>query len=188
MPEIPRLILAITGASGAIYGIRALQILQDSPVETHLIVSRAAERTIEMETDWTLDDVNSLADRVYDPDDIGAAIASGSFMVLGMLIAPCSIKSLSAIANSYTADLVVRAADVCLKEDRPLVLMVRETPLHLGHLRLMVTTTEMGAVIFPPVPAFYGKPQTIDEVIDASVGRALARLGIDNDSYPRWEG
>ena len=157
-------------------------------METHLIISRAAERTIAEETDWKLADVHTLADRIYEPDDVGAAIASGSFAVRGMLVIPCSIKTLSAIANSYTDDLVVRAADVCLKEGRPLVLMVRETPLHLGHLRLMTTATEQGAVIFPPVPAFYGKPHTVDDVIDASVGRALARLGLDNVSYPKWEG
>ncbi len=181
-----RLIVAITGASGAIYGIRALQILQSCQVETHLIISRSARLTIAQETDWSLAAVAALAARVYEPEDVAAPPASGSFATQGMLIAPCSIKTLSAIANSYTADLTARAADVCLKEGRPLLLMLRETPLHLGHLRLMTAAAEMGAILFPPIPAFYGRPQTLDDLINASVGRALSRLGIENPSYPHW--
>ncbi|MFZ6029514.1 MAG: UbiX family flavin prenyltransferase [Chloroflexota bacterium] len=188
MPPAIRLIVAMTGASGAIYGIRALQLLRSQAVETHLIVSPAAGRTIAQETGWGLREVEALAAYVHSPEDVGAAIASGSFITQGMLVAPCSIKTLSAVANSYTVNLIVRAADVCLKEGRPLVLMVRETPLHLGHLRLMATAAEMGAVIFPPVPAFYSGEQTLDEVVAASVGRALARMGIENDAYPKWEG
>jgi 4-hydroxy-3-polyprenylbenzoate decarboxylase len=188
MSQLTRLIIAITGASGAIYGIRALQILRSQQIEAHLIVSRAAVQTLEQEAGWTLPGVQALADRVYDPEDVGAAIASGSFKTQGMLVAPCSIKTLSAIANSYTADLTARAADVCLKEGRPLVLMVRETPLHLGHLRLMTAAAEMGAIIFPPVPAFYGGARTVDELVLASVGRALARLGVENEAYPQWNG
>jgi 4-hydroxy-3-polyprenylbenzoate decarboxylase len=185
MPD--RIIVAITGASGAIYGIRALGILRDLNIETHLILSSAAKVTIQHETQLRVSDVETLAGIVYDHLDLTAPIASGSFPVQGMIIAPCSIKTLSAIANSYTADLIARSADVCLKEGRPLVLMVRETPLHRGHLDLMVKAAEMGAVLFPPVPAFYSHPQTIDDLINASVGRALARLGIDNQAYPRWK-
>jgi 4-hydroxy-3-polyprenylbenzoate decarboxylase len=180
------LIIAITGASGAVYGCRALEILCDLKIETHLILSATAKITIQKETQFQVHDVEALASVVYDPMDITASIASGSFPVLGMLIAPCSIKTLSAIANSYAADLISRAADVCLKEGRPLVLMVRETPLHRGHLGLMVKAAELGAVIFPPVPAFYGHPQTIDDIVTNSIGRALARLGFDNNAYPRW--
>jgi 4-hydroxy-3-polyprenylbenzoate decarboxylase len=188
MTQPTRLIVAITGASGAIYGLRALQMLRSLAVESHLVISRAAEQTLEHETGWKLPGVADLADHVYAPEAVGAAIASGSFATQGMLVAPCSIKTLSAIANSYTADLIARAADVCLKEGRPLALMVRETPLHLGHLRLMTAAAEMGAIIFPPVPAFYGGAQTVDELVSASVGRALARLGIENYSYPQWIG
>jgi len=182
-----RIIIAITGASGAIYGIRALDILRELNIETHLILSPTAKVTIQHETQLSVRDVETLAGIVYDHLDLTAPIASGSYLVQGMIIAPCSIKTLSAIANSYTADLIARAADVCLKEGRPLVLMVRETPLHRGHLDLMVKAVEMGAVLFPPVPAFYGHPQTIDDLVNASVGRALARLGIDNQAYPRWK-
>ena len=182
-----RVIVAITGASGAVYGIRALEILCAMNIETHLILSATARVTITQETTYSVKDVEALAGVVYDHLDMTAAIASGSYPVHGMLVAPCSIKTLSAIANSYTADLISRAADVCLKEARPLVLMVRETPLHRGHLSLLAKAAEMGAVIFPPVPAFYGRPQTIDDLVDASVGRALARLGIDNHAYPRWK-
>jgi 4-hydroxy-3-polyprenylbenzoate decarboxylase len=184
----PRLILGITGASGAIYGIRALEMLKALGVETHLMLSPMAEATIQQETDWKVVDVKALATVVYDPQDIGAAIASGSFYTQGMLVAPCSIKTLSAVANSYTNDLISRAADVCLKEGRSLVLMVRETPLHKGHLKLMLAAADAGAVIFPPMPAFYGHPKSIDDVVNTTVGRALARLGIKNDAYPRWEG
>jgi 4-hydroxy-3-polyprenylbenzoate decarboxylase len=183
-----QIILAITGASGAVYGIRALEILRSLGHKTHLIVSSAAWQTIEQETGRTVDDLGEIASFNYDPADTGAPIASGSFPVDGMLVAPCSIKTLSGIANSYTTDLIPRAADVCLKEGRPLVLMVRESPLHIGHLRLMTQAAEAGAVICPPIPAFYGRPQTVADIVDASVGRALARLGIDNDAFPKWEG
>jgi flavin prenyltransferase len=181
-----RIILAITGASGAIYGIRALEILRDLQVGTHLILSETARATIPLETHYQVSELEALASVFYDPLDLTAPIASGSYQVHGMLIAPCSIKTLSAIANAYTADLISRAADVCLKEGRPLVLMVRETPLHRNHLALMLKAAETGAIIFPPVPAFYGRPQTIADIVNASVGRALARLGIDNNTYPNW--
>jgi 4-hydroxy-3-polyprenylbenzoate decarboxylase len=183
-----RIIVAITGASGAIYGIRTLEILHLLGVETHLIISQAAQRTMEQETGRAAGDIGALAAFNYNPDDIGAPLASGSFPTNGMLIAPCSIKTLSAIANSFTADLIARAADVCLKEGRPLLLMVRESPLHLGHLRLMAQAAEAGAIICPPIPVFYGHPQTVAEIVDASVGRALARMGIPNDAYPKWPG
>lgn len=190
MPKSPnanRLIVAITGASGAIYGIRTLEILRDLGYETHLILSSTAKITIKQETSWQVGDVETLASVVYEAQDLNASIASGSFVTRGMIIAPCSIKTLSAIANSYTADLIARAADVCLKEGRPLLLMVRETPLHRGHLNLMLKSTEMGAILFPPVPVFYGEPRTIDDLINTSVGRALSRLGIENNLYPRWK-
>lgn len=183
-----RIIVAISGASGVIYGIRLLEALHaTSNIETHLVISAAAKQTIAAETEWTLKDVEALAHTVHDVRQIGASIASGSFVTRGMIVIPCSIKSLSAIANSYSADLIARAADVTLKEGRPLILVVRETPLHLGHLRLMTQATEMGAIIFPPMPAFYGKPQTLDDVINGTVGRILARVGIDNNLYTRWK-
>ncbi|MEZ4670501.1 MAG: UbiX family flavin prenyltransferase [Anaerolineae bacterium] len=184
-----RLIIGISGASGVIYGIRMLETLaQDKAIETHLVMSPAAKATIAQETDWKVSDVEKLASVVHKPGDVGASIASGSFDTMGMIIAPCSIKSLSAIANSYDADLMTRAADVQLKEGRPVLLLVRETPLHIGHLRLMVQAAEMGAVIMPPAPAFYGSPQTIDDLINGTVGRALARMGIKNELYFRWLG
>jgi 4-hydroxy-3-polyprenylbenzoate decarboxylase len=182
-------IIGISGASGAVYGIRALEILKDNPeIETHLILSQAGKLTIEIETPWQVGDVQALASVTYSEREIWAVIASGSFPTMGMLIAPCSIKTLSAIANSYADNLLVRAADVQLKEGRPVVLMVRETPLHPGHIRLMDMAAANGAVIFPPVPAFYNHPQSVDEIITASVGRALSRLGIENPAYPRWNG
>ncbi len=183
-----RLILGLTGASGVIYGIRALEMLRGTDVETHLVLSAAARVTIAQETDWKVSDVEALATVRHDHRDIGASIASGSFQTAGMLIAPCSIKTLSAVANSYSGDLLSRAADVCLKEGRPLLLMVRETPLHPGHLRLMQLAAEAGAILFPPVPAFYGRPKSIDDLINGTVGRALARLGFDNDAYVHWKG
>jgi 4-hydroxy-3-polyprenylbenzoate decarboxylase len=187
--EQKRLIIGISGASGAVYGIRLLEVLaQRAEVETHLVITRTARLVITQETDHSVAQVEALADHVYDPDDLTAPIASGSFATSGMLVAPCSIKSLSAIANSYAADLVSRAADVTLKEGRQLVLVVRETPLHLGHLRLMARAAEIGAVIFPPVPVFYGRPQSVAEIVDTTVGRVLARLGIENALYTRWEG
>jgi 4-hydroxy-3-polyprenylbenzoate decarboxylase len=183
-----RIIVAITGASGAIYGIRTLEILRSLGLETHLIISPAAERTMAQETGRTPAEIGARATFVHSWNDLSAPIASGSFPVDGMLVAPCSIKTLSAIANSYTADLITRAADVCLKEGRPLLLMVRESPLHIGHLKLMTQAAEAGAIISPPIPVFYGHPQTVAGIVDASVGRALARLGIPNDAYPMWTG
>lgn len=187
MPE--RLIVAISGASGAIYGIRLLEVLaQSDAIETHLIISPSARATIVQETAWTVRQVEALADVVYKPEDIGASIASGSFQTRGMIVAPCSIKMLSAVATSYNADLLARAADVQLKEGRPLLLLLRETPLHIGHLRLCVQAAENGAIIMPPVPAFYNAPKTLDDIINHTVGRALARIGIQNDLYFEWLG
>ena len=183
-----RLVVGITGASGVILGIRLLEMLRPMPVETHLVLSPAGRATIAQETDWKVSDVHSLADATYTHADIGATIASGSFTTLGMVIIPCSIKTLSAVANSYADDLITRAADVTLKEGRPLVLVVRETPLHRGHLRLMSLAAEAGAIIFPPVPAFYARPQSIDDIVNNTVGRALARLGIENEEYLQWKG
>jgi len=184
-----RLIVGITGASGVIYGIRLLQVLkQGGEIETHLVLSPAAKATIAQETEWKISEVEALASVVHNPNDIGASIASGSFVTMGMVIVPCSIKTLSAVANSYSADLISRAADVCLKEGRPLILCVRETPLHLGHLQLMAHAAEIGATILPPIPAFYGHPTTVDEIVDGTVGRILLRLGIDNELYVKWKG
>lgn len=183
-----RLVVGITGASGAILGIRLLEILRPMDIETHLVVSPAARTTIAQETEWKVSDVLALADVTYSFQDIGADIASGSYSTLGMLVIPCSVKTLSAIANSYTDDLISRAADVTLKEGRPLLLVFRETPLHRGHIRLMSLAAETGAVIFPPVPAFYTHPQSIDDIVNQIVGRALARMGIENQVYTKWKG
>ncbi|MCU2521484.1 UbiX family flavin prenyltransferase [Enterobacter hormaechei subsp. steigerwaltii] len=186
-----RLIVGISGASGAIYGVRLLQVLRDvAGVETHLVMSQAARQTLSLETDLSLRDVQALADVVHDARDIAASISSGSFKTAGMVILPCSIKTLSGIVNSYTDTLVTRAADVVLKERRPLVLCVRETPLHLGHLRLMTQAAELGAVIMPPVPAFYHRPQTLDDVINQTVNRVLDQFDIDlpEDLFTRWLG
>ena len=183
-----RLVVGISGASGVILGIRLLEVVQSMEIETHLVVSPAARLTISQETDWKVEDVMALADVSYDHTDVGAAIASGSFPLAGMAIIPCSIKTLSAIANSYSADLIARAADVMLKEGRPLVLVLRESPLHRGHLRLMSMAAEAGALIFPPVPAFYTRPASLDEIIDNIVGRVLLRLGIENELYVKWKG
>jgi 4-hydroxy-3-polyprenylbenzoate decarboxylase len=187
-PPPSRVILALTGASGAILGIRALQRLRELRVETHLVLSAAARITIAQETDWKVSDVQALADVSHDPRDIGATIASGSFQIHGMIVIPCSIKTLSGIANSYADDLIVRAADVTLKEGRPLVLVVRETPLHRGHLRLMDLAARAGALIFPPVPAFYQRPATLDEMVDQTVARALQRLGLPDPGVTPWKG
>jgi 4-hydroxy-3-polyprenylbenzoate decarboxylase len=183
-----RLIVGISGASAAMYGIRLLEVLKETDIETHLVVSSAAKKIILMETDFTVEEVEAMADHVYDIDDIGAAIASGSFKTDGMVIIPCSIKSLSAIANSYSANLLLRAADVTLKERRRLVAVVRETPLHRGHLQLMLKLTDMGAIIFPPLPAFYHRPQTIEDIVDHTVGRVLDLFGIDHALFERWGG
>ena len=184
----PRLVVGITGASGVILGIRLLEVVRPLEIETHLVLSQAARVTIAQETDRKVSQVIALADVIYNHGDVGAAIASGSFTTLGMVIVPCSIKTLSAVANSYAHDLISRAADVTLKEGRPLVLVVRETPLHRGHLRLLKLAAEAGAVIFPPVPAFYARPQNMDEIVDNLVGRLLARLGIENEYYLEWKG
>ncbi|HDG1681497.1 TPA: UbiX family flavin prenyltransferase [Kluyvera ascorbata] len=186
-----RLIIGISGASGAIYGVRLLQVLQTvADVETHLVMSQAARQTLALETDFSLRDVQALADVVHDARDIAASISSGSFKTAGMVILPCSIKTLSGIVNSYTDGLLTRAADVVLKERRPLVLCVRETPLHLGHLRLMTQAAEIGAVIMPPVPAFYHRPQTLDDVINQTVNRVLDLFDIElsEDLFTRWAG
>jgi len=183
-----RLVVGITGASGVILGIRLLEALRTLEIEAHLVVSPAARVTIAQETDWKVSEVLALAEVVYKHADLGAAIASGSFATLGMVVIPCSIKTLSAIANSYSGDLIARTADVTLKESRPLLLVLRETPLHRGHIRLMSLAAEAGAIIFPPVPAFYTRPQTIEDVVDNTVGRVLARLGIENDWYKEWTG
>lgn len=186
-----RLIVGLSGASGAIYGVRLLQVLRDvAEVETHLVMSQAARQTLSLETDLSLRDVQALADIVHDARDIAASISSGSFKTAGMVILPCSIKTLSGIVNSYTDTLVTRAADVVLKERRPLVLCVRETPLHLGHLRLMTQAAELGAVIMPPVPAFYHRPASLDDVINQTVNRVLDQFDIDlpEDHFTRWQG
>lgn len=183
-----RIIVAISGASGAIYGVRALQALKQAPgIETHLIVSPSAKRTILEETSWSIAEVEALADVAHAHADIGASISSGSFRTAGMLVAPCSIKSLSGIVHSYNDNLLARAADVCLKERRTLVLLVREAPLHLGHLELLVAAARYGAVIFPPVPAFYNGPRTIEEIVDHTVGRALDQLGVPHQLVRRWK-
>ncbi len=184
-----RLVIGISGASGAIYGIRLLQILKGrSEVETHLVISAPAKRTIVEETDFSVEDVERLATRVYSNRDIGAAIASGSFKTIGMVIAPCSIKTLSAIAVSYSDSLLARAADVTLKEGRRLVTVVRETPLHRGHLKAMLALAEMGGVILPPVPAFYHRPKAIDDIVNHTVGRILDQLGLPQDFVEEWQG
>ncbi len=184
-----RMIVAITGASGACYGVRALEMLRDiGDIETHLIISNAGLRTaMEEGVGKSGDEIRALADICYPHKDIGAAVASGSFRCHGMLVAPCSIKTLSGIANCYSNDLVTRAADVCLKERRRLVLMVRETPLHAGHIALMDTATRSGAIIMPPVPSFYTRPATIDDMVSQTVGRALDLFDLDHPSVRRWK-
>jgi 4-hydroxy-3-polyprenylbenzoate decarboxylase len=181
-----RLVVGISGATGAIYGIRLLEFLSKSDVETHLVVSTSAEKTIRMETNWTLAQVKALASVTYDMEDVGADISSGSFHAEGMVVIPCSIKSLSAIANSYNENLLIRAADVTLKERRKLVLVVRETPLHRGHLSLMLNVAEAGGVILPPIPAFYFLPKTMDDIINHTVGRVLDVFNIDHSLFNRW--
>ncbi len=182
------LLVAITGATGVIYGIELLRVLKALGQETHLVISDAAVMTLRIETQYSLDEVRSLATVVYSNKDIGAAVASGSFQTRGMVVAPCSIKTLSAIANSYSNTLISRAADVMLKERRPLVLMVRETPLHKGHLELMVRAADYGAVILPPMPAFYDQPQTILDIVHQGIGKVLDQFGIEHDLCPRWSG
>ena len=181
-----RLVVGISGATGAIYGIRLLEILSKSDVETHLVISGSAEKTIRMETSWTLAQVKGLAAVTYNMEDVGADISSGSFHTEGMVVIPCSIKSLSAIANSYNENLLIRAADVALKERRKLVLVVRETPLHRGHLSLMLNVADAGGILLPPIPAFYFLPKTMDDLINHTVGRVLDVFGIDHGLFNRW--
>lgn len=184
-----RLIVAITGASGAIYGIRALQMLREiDGVESHAIFTGSAQRTITHETTFRMDEVRALADFVYSERDVGAAVSSGSFVTAGMLVAPCSVKTLSGIAHCYNDKLVVRAADVCLKERRRVVLLLRETPLHAGHIELMAQANRNGAIVMPPVPAFYTLPTTIDDIVSQTVGRALDLFDISAEGVLRWGG
>jgi 4-hydroxy-3-polyprenylbenzoate decarboxylase len=183
-----RLIIGISGATGAIYGVRMLEILADiEDIETHLVLSKAGKMTIQVETPHSVKDVEALADVVHDINNVGASISSGSFRTEGMVIAPCSMKSMGAIAHSLGGDLLVRAADVVLKERKKLVLAVRETPLHLGHLEAMASLARMGAMIFPPVPAFYHRPKTLDDIINQTVTRILDQFGIDVSLFRRWD-
>jgi 4-hydroxy-3-polyprenylbenzoate decarboxylase len=182
------LIVAITGATGVIYGVELLRVLRSLGQPTHLILSEAAGLNLAIETDYTLEDVRALADVVYPNKDVGAAPASGSFRTRGMIVAPCTVKTLSAIANSFTYNLVVRAADVQLKEGRKLVLLVRETPLHKGHLELMARAADCGATLLPPMPAFYHRPQTIMDLVHQTIGKALDQVGIEHELFRRWSG
>jgi 4-hydroxy-3-polyprenylbenzoate decarboxylase len=183
-----RLIVGITGASGAIYGVRLLELLRTTDIETHLIMSRAGQTTLAAETSLKVADVEALADVVHQNTDIAAACSSGSFRTLGMVIAPCSIKTMGEIASGVTPNLISRAADVALKERRRVVLMLRETPLHLGHIRSMAAVTEAGAVVYPPVPAFYAQPESLDEMVDHTLGRVLDLFDIDLGTVRRWSG
>ena len=188
MPAPERLIVGITGASGAVYGVRFLEVLRPTAIETHLVMSETAKRVALFETGTSAAQVEALADAVHSNDDLEASIASGSFRTIGMVVVPCSIKSLSAIAHCFSETLLVRAADVTLKERRRLVLVVRETPLHLGHLRLMAAVTEYGAVVLPPMPGFYHEPRTVEDLVDHTVGKILDQFGIEHGLYKRWEG
>jgi len=184
----PPLIVGISGASGIIYGVRALELLRECGVPTHLVMSKSARLTLHHELDKSLADIEALATEVHAPANVGAAIASGSFPSAGMLVAPCSVRTMAEIATGVTSTLLTRAADVVLKERRLLVLMLRETPLHTGHLRTLTSLSEMGAVIAPPVPAFYTRPQTLDDIVTQSVGRVLDLFGIDSARVQRWQG
>ena len=181
-----KIVVGISGATGVVYGVRMLKALFESGVETHLVITSSAIRNMLIETDYTMADLDPFASTIYDVDDVGAAIASGSFQIDGMVIAPCSIKTLSAVANSFNYNLLIRAADVNLKERRRLILLVRETPFHEGHLDLMMRVTRMGGIIMPPVPAFYHMPKTIEDIIDQSVGKVLDLFGIDASLFRRW--
>ena len=183
-----RIIIGISGASGVIYGIRMLEVLEKTDIETHLIISNAGKTNIAIETNYDIKKVIKMADYSYTNKDITASVASGSFLTKAMIIAPCSIKTLSGIANSYTENLLIRAADVTLKEKRKLVLMVRETPLHKGHLKLMTKASDMGTYILPPIPSFYNQPQTIDDIINHSIGKALDLIDIKHNLFIRWQG
>jgi 4-hydroxy-3-polyprenylbenzoate decarboxylase len=183
------LIIGITGASGVIYGIRLLETLATKrDIETHLVISRAGEINIEYETSWKIQDIKALADFSYDINDVGARLASGSFRNDGMIVVPCTVKTMSALANSYTENLLIRAGDVTLKERRKLVLVVRETPLHIGHIRSMERLSEMGAIIMPPMPSFYHRPKTIEDVIDHTLGKILDIFDIEHNLFQRWAG
>jgi 4-hydroxy-3-polyprenylbenzoate decarboxylase len=186
-PDRP-LIVAITGATGVVYGVELLRVLKDLGVETHLILSEAAITNLAFETPYSVSEVKALASVTYSNKDVGAAPASGSFRTRGMIVAPCTVKSLSAIAHSFTYNLVIRAADVTLKEGRKLVLMVRETPLHKGHLQLMTQAADLGAVILPPMPAFYHQPATVMDLVHQSIGKALDQVGVEHDLFRRWSG
>lgn len=189
LPDLtPRLIVGMSGASGAAYGVRILELLSSIPVETHLVVSKAARLTLAQETDYSLRELEHLADVVHPNQDVGASIASGSFRTMGMIVAPCSVKSMSEIASGVTSSLLARAADVVLKERRRLVLMVRETPLHRNHLRSMADLSELGAIIAPPVPALYAKPESVQDIVDHTVGRVLDLFEIETGSAHRWAG
>ena len=181
-----RIVIGISGASGVIYGIRMLRFLKEKDLETHLILSDAGRKNIEIETGLNPDEVVELADHFYDNHNVAASLASGSFLTEGMIVAPCTIKTLSGIANSYTDNLLVRAADVTLKEKRKLVLMVRETPLHKGHLRLMTMAADMGAHILPPVPSFYHQPKTVEDILDQTIGKIFDYMGIEHRLFKRW--
>jgi 4-hydroxy-3-polyprenylbenzoate decarboxylase len=181
-----RIIIGISGASGVIYGARLLEVLKDSDYETHLIISESGKLNFEIETEYKTEDVEAMADVVYGHKNMAAALASGSFITEGMVVVPCTIKTLSGIANSYNENLIVRAADVTLKEKRKLVLVVRETPLHMGHLRLMTMAADMGAHILPPVPSFYHQPKNIEDIIDQTIGKIFDYLGIQHDLFKRW--
>jgi 4-hydroxy-3-polyprenylbenzoate decarboxylase len=183
-----RIVVGISGASGIVYGVRALQLLRDCGVETHLVMSKSAELTLHYEMEMSLADVHALASKVHPIKNVGASIASGSFRTAGMLVAPCSVRTMSEIATGVTSTLLTRAADVVLKERRRLVLMVRETPLHTGHLRTMTQLSEMGAVLAPPVPAFYTKPQTLDDIVTQTIGRVLDLFDLELEQVQRWQG
>jgi 4-hydroxy-3-polyprenylbenzoate decarboxylase len=184
-----RLIVAITGSTGAIYGVRLLEELRRHPAyELHLILSAPAKRTLAEETDLAVKDVEALAHVVHDNKDIGASVASGSFRTAGMVVAPCSMKTVSALATGHADTLIARAGDVTLKEGRPLIVVVRETPLHLGHLRQLVALAEIGGIILPPMPAFYHRPRTVDDIVNHTVARILDRLGVEQDLVPEWTG
>jgi len=182
-----RLIVGIAGASGVIYGVRMLEVLKNRGIETHLIISEAGKLNIRIETDYEVEEVLAMADVTYTNKQMAASVASGSFQTMGMVIAPCTVKTLSGIAHSYNENLLIRAADVQLKEKRKLALMFRETPLHVGHLRLLTQVAEMGAHIVPPIPAFYHHPKTIDDIINQSVGKVLDYMGIEHDLFKRWD-
>ncbi len=185
--SMKRIIVGISGASGTIYGIRLLEVLSSKGVEVHLIVTEAAKKIAQLEHNIDYENISRMTKFCYSNDDIAAPIASGSFITEGMIVAPCSIKTLSGIANSYSDNLMIRAADVCLKERRKLLLMVRETPLHLGHIKLMAKVTEIGGIIVPPVPSFYHKPKSIDDIINQTIGKILDQFGIEHNLFERWK-